>query len=515
MTALSIFSEEHPAYPLLITTNVILTSFLATCASVSTIIADGSIQGELGFSNTETLWLTTLNFLGVNLTVPAANWLATHFGFKRVYTYGVIIFVIGSFLAAWVSGFFLFASARVIQGIGTGLIFPVGLALIIQSLPKSMIGLGVSIYIGVIFGCGIGIGLPLVGYFTQFSSWRDMFALMASISAVAAIPCWISRPKTASTIREPFDLFGYLTFMIFLCTFLIALTMAPIRATAAGWREPYIVIFLIIAAISFIACIFAEKRHPNPIFPLILFKNPIFSVSLAALFLLGMATFASIAVSVNYMLHSLFYEKFVVGKIAAIYGILVGVVSILSNYLTKFVPIPILTFTGLCLLSLSYFYNNELNWLTGYTQVSHILILRGISIGLALGPTTLLALQGIPTPLKSSAATVLTFFRQVGGTYGTTLIAIFSIRQTIFHTARFGEQINTQLPAYKMTFKHLYDKFPDAALAKATIIQNVKNQAYIQGLNDSLIVFGYVTVAVTFILMILIGIRMLRKQTNN
>ncbi len=148
-----------------------------------------------------------------------------------------------------------------------------------------------------------------------------------------------------------------------------------------------------------------------------------------------------------------------------------------------------------------------MSWLTGYAQLIPILILRGMGIGLALGPTTSLALQNIPTELKTTAATVLTFFRQVGGTYGGTLISIFSIRQTIFHAARFGEQANAQLPAYKLTLKNLYDKFPDPAQAKAAIVKNILNQAYIQGMNDALIIFGYVTAAVALILVLLLSYR--------
>ena len=100
----------------------------------------------------------------------------------------------------------------------------------------------------------------------------------------------------------------------------------------------------------------------------------------------------------------------------------------------------------------------------------------------------------------------------MGATYGGTLISIFSIRQTIFHAARFGEQANTQLPGYKMTFHNLYNKYPDAAQAKAAIVKSILNQAYIQGLNDALIVCGYVTGIVGAILAILISIRMWKNR---
>jgi len=513
MRPLALISEDHRWYPIVIATNVIVTTFLAVFSAVSTMIADPAIQGELSLSDTQAIWLTTLYLLGINLTVPCGNWFAMHFGFKRMYAWGVTIFTFGSLLVALSNNFFMLASGRLIEGIGGGFIFPVGLSLIVQSLPKERVALGVNLYIAGAFGAGLGLGIPLSGYVTQFTSWREIFLIIAVVGTFTAGSCWVTRPRRPEIDRVPFDYFGYLTFATFIITFLIALTMGPIKATAEGWRTPYILAFFFIAAISLVSCIMIERRHPNPLFPPALFKDPIFSVSLAAMFLLGMATFASVSISIQYMLNGLGYEKYEIGKIASIYGIVIGVCSVASSYLSKIIAVPILIFTGLFLLIFSYFYNNELSWLTGVTQVRTILIIRGMGIGLSLGPTTLMALYGIPQELKSSAATVLTFFRQVGGTYGGTLISIFSIRQTIFHAARFGEQANSQLPAYKKTVHNIYDKYPDLAQAKAAIVKNILTQAYIQGLNDALIVFGYVTSVVAFILMILIGYKYWKSRS--
>lgn len=153
--------------------------------------------------------------------------------------------------------------------------------------------------------------------------------------------------------------------------------------------------------------------------------------------------------------------------------------------------------------------------MTGYTQVIAILLIRGVGIGLALGPTTLLALYGVPQEMKGAGATMLTFIRQVGGTYGGTLISIISIKRTIFHAARFGEQTNTQLPAYQYNFRNLLTQFQDPAKAGATIIKNIETQAQIQGLNDALFIFGYVTSVVAIILAILISYRIWKiKKTK-
>lgn len=509
---MSFFRENHPFYPFFVVTNVIFTTFLTVCCAFTSVIANASIQGELALSNTSTIWVTTLYLLGVNTTVPTATWFGKHVGYKRMYCYGGLIFSLGTFGVAFADQFWLLALFRFIEGVGAGFIFPIGLGLIVQSLPSQKIPLALNLYIAGAFGVGLGAGIPLSGYLTQFFSWRVLFYIMAPLGLLGAFFTWLSKPKSPVLEKTPFDFSGFFFFAAFIASLLIALTFGPIRATAEGWFSPFIISLFILAALCLVIALAIEKNHKDPLIPIQLFKDPIFSTSCAAMFLLGMSLFASVSVSIEYMLNALFYEKYVTGKIACIYGITMAIFSVIADQLRKIVPVPFLTFAGLSLLVYSYFLNNELSWLTGYSQVMTILFLRGAGIGLALGPTTFLALYGIPKEFKDAAATLLTFFRQVGLTYGGTLISIVSIRQTIFHAARFSEQTNNQLPAYQMTLQNVQDRVNDLAISKALIVRNLEIQAYVQGLNDSLIFFGYVTGALALLLMGLVGYRSLSEK---
>lgn len=521
----SIFSSDHPAYPWIILTNVIVTTFLAILSAVATIISDDAIQGELALSDTLAIWVTTLYLLGVNTTVPTGNWFANHFGKKRTYTVGVLIFTFGSGLAAFSQNFIMIGCARLIEGVGAGMIFPVGLALIASAFSKEKLPLALILYIGIGFGGGFGLGAYLSGYLTEFHSWRDLFLLMIPFGLLAALSCWLSRKKLPEREIVPFDYWGYFFFVTFVATLLVGLTLAPIPATDEGWRSPLIIGCLVTAGICLVLAIYIESRHKNPIIPLPLFKSPIFAVSTMSMFLLGMSLFASVAVTAEYMIHGLFYEKYIVGKIAMAYGLTMALCSIIASGLMKILPIPVLIFSGLLMIISSYFWNNELNWLTGPAQIIPILIVRGAGLGFALGPTTVLALQDVPKELSSQAATLLTFFRQVGGTYAGTLIAIFTIKRKIFHAARWGEQANAQIPGYKVTHRKLFGQFysdlSDKGLestfqAKAEIIKNIEVQAFIQGQNDALFIFGCITSFVAFILFVFVIQRQmkLRKEIS-
>lgn len=507
----SYFSQDRSYYRWLVLGNVILTTFMAATSAVSTIIAGDAIQGELALSDTLSIWVTTLYLLSLNITVPTANWFADHYGNIRIYSLGVLFFTIGAGFGGFAGDFYFLAIARVLEGIGAGLIFPIGLALIAKNFPGPKLPLAMNLYLGLGFGGGFGIGMYISGYLTQFHSWREIFLLFIPFGLLASISCWLSRKTIPDKERIPFDLWGFLLISLFISSLLVALTLGPIPSTAEGWRSPFIIGCLVLAIVSLIGAFFIEKSHPYPLIRLPLFKDLVFTVSTIAMFVLGMSLFGTLGTATDYMLHGLFYEKYVSGKLCMIFGVTMGIFSMLTSLLIKFIPTPLLTLLGLSILVFSYFLNNEMSWLTGPSQLIPLLFLRGMGLGLSLGPVTIQAIREIPREFASSAATLLTFVRQIGGTYGGTILSIFTIRRKIFHATRFGEQVALQTTGYQETFRNLYEKFstqiPDkgfeGAAAKATIIKNIETQAFIQAQNDSMIVFGYITAAVAILLLIL------------
>ncbi|MEN9654355.1 MAG: hypothetical protein RL235_467 [Chlamydiota bacterium] len=473
-------------------------------------IANNSITGELALSNPKEVWLTTLYLLGANTTVPSANWLSEHFGFKAMFIIGIVVFSAGSLLAAVASNFWMIALARFAEGLGAGFIFPVGLAILAQNLPKESLALGFNLYIGAAFGGGLAIGLPLAGYLTQFHSWREAFLLAAILGALVAVATWAVQREHRPGVKERFDFFGFLAFVTFIASLLIGLTYGPIRSTDEGWRSPWIIGCFVTALASLLVTLWIEKRHPKPVMPLELLGNPGFAVGAATVFLLGTSVFASATISIDYMVNALQYEKYVSSKIGLSYGSTLALSSAFANFAIKKVPVPVLTFSGLTLLVGSYFLNNIIDHNTGLQQLSWIMALRGTGLGLALGPTTIQAMRAVPEHLATTAAVLLTFFRQVGGTYAGAMIGILTVRRAIFHTARFSEPVNEQLPGYRDAFGRIANRFYSEVSgeqsmhqAKIALVKNIENQAYIQALNDALIFLGYITIAVGLILLII------------
>lgn len=519
----NLIPRDSPFYLGGILASVLISTFLTILSAVATMIADSNIQGELALSDSQATWLTTLYLLGTNTSVPAGNWFADRFGYKTMYSIGLVLFMLASILVSVAVNFPMIGASRFIEGLGAGLIFPLGLAIIVQNVSSKQLPLALLLYISACFGAGFTIGLPFSGYLTQFFSWRLIFVFITAISFLSFILCALVQEDTEKVLDKKFDVFGYFSFILFVCLLLIGLTIAPLKSTSEGWRSPYVIGCFAISFLCLLNTIRIERAHPNPILPLRLFQNPIYALACLTMFLLGISLFASVSTSVIYMLKGLSYEKFVSGKIACIYGLVLTLVTFLSNLLIKKIPVAVLSFTGLILLTGSYFLNNILDWQTGPHQILLILTLRGIGLGLSLGPTTIQAMAHVPKELSNRAAVLLTFFRQVGATYGGTIISLITIKRTIFHTARFGEQSNTQLPAFINTSRKIFYHYSTTVSDKGqeskqqaveTIIRNIETQAFIQAINDAMMAMGSVTLVAALALVLLSFLEWRKKPSE-
>lgn len=504
---------DSPIFPWLILLNVIVTTFMAIMSTTITLIADETIQGELGLSSPEASWVITFYLLGLNSTVPSASWMSERFGFRKMYAFGVLVFTIGSGFAGLAPNFWTLGACRFVEGIGAGYIFPIGLAMITRNIPKKRLSLALNLYIAISFGGGSGLGMILAGYFSQFASWRELFLLFLPFGGLATLDCWLFHEDTPQTNKGPFDFWGFITFTLFIALLLVALSFGPLRSTAEGWRDPLIVSCFVIAGMSLLLSLWIESRHPNPVIPLNLFKNPLFVLCLLSMLQLGMAFFSSVSSFVSFMLNALRYERFIVGWIASAYGIAMGLSSVLASRITKWIHPTVLTFVGLSALIISYFLNNQITLQSYPLQILGILALRGFGVGLSLGPITALAMATVSKSLAGPASTLLTFTRQVGSTYGGTVLAIMMIKRKIYHVARFAEPVSQQIPGYQFTFNRLSTQFFSSVSDKSflasrqaelEIVQNIETQAFIQAINDGMMVFGYITIAIAIALAIFV-----------
>jgi EmrB/QacA subfamily drug resistance transporter len=263
-----------------------LGSWLVT-ASLSTInVAFPELQARFsGYSLRSLSWVVTSYTITFGALLIPSGRIADRFGRRLVFNHGLGLFAIGALLSATAPTLAVVIVGRVLQGVGGAVIVPASLGLLLEASEdrdrlRSVTMWSASNTIGGASGPTLGALVVDAG------GWRGTFAFAAVAAAVTFLIGRRHLPTGApSAERVPIDAFGVL---------LIALVMAVITLAVSqgnewGWSSGAVVGLFIAAALATVAVVQRSRRHPQPILPLDLFRHRMFSVSIVALTVFGIA----------------------------------------------------------------------------------------------------------------------------------------------------------------------------------------------------------------------------------
>ena len=214
--------------------------------------------------------VTAMTFPQAALLLPAGR-LADIYGRKKIFFFGICIFVISSFLCATADSAVTLIAYRLIQGIGGGLVFGTGLAILTSVFPPGERGRAIGISSAAVF-LGISAGPFLGGVLTQHLGWRSIFFLNAILYLVViGLILWKLKGEWAEARGEKFDIVGSVVFGVSLVAMLYGLTVLP---TTPG------IVLIIAGFLGLLVFGRLEARTESPIFNVGLFrKNTVFVFS--------------------------------------------------------------------------------------------------------------------------------------------------------------------------------------------------------------------------------------------
>ncbi|VBA43744.1 putative transport protein HsrA [Mycobacterium innocens] len=248
----------------------VMTILDATIVSVAqrTFITEfDSIQAVVG-------WTMTGYTLALATVIPLTGWAADRFGTKRLWMGSILAFTLGSLLCALAPNILALIAFRVIQGIGGGMLMPLGFTILTRvagpkRLGRMMAVLGIPMLLGPI--CGPILGGWLIGAF----SWPWIFLVNLPIGLVAFTLAALVFPKDQPAPTETFDLVGVLLLSPGLATFLFGVSSIPGRGSVTDRyvAVPVIVGLMLVALFGW----HAWHRADHPLLDLRLFTNRVFA----------------------------------------------------------------------------------------------------------------------------------------------------------------------------------------------------------------------------------------------
>lgn len=233
-----------------------------------------TIRSELGLSGLEAHWVVNAYLLTLTCFVAIGGRLGDVLSHRRFFILGATAFGIASLVAALAANGAVLIGGRALQGVGTAMMFPAGLAMVTQAFPPERRGLafGVQTTVAAVFMAG---GPFLGGLLTEALSWRWIFwinPLPVLLLILAALPAHDDGQAVPEPL-ESFDLAGVTTLTLGLTAVVVAL----MQSGGWGWTSPGLQVLLALGLVSLAAFFLIESRVHAPIFRLGLFRAGAFN----------------------------------------------------------------------------------------------------------------------------------------------------------------------------------------------------------------------------------------------
>ena len=221
-------------------------------------------------------WIITGYMLASAAVIPLSGWLSDRFGAKRVYLVALVLFTAGSALCAVATTASTLTVFRVLQGLGGGMLMPVGMAILYRLAPPDKRGAVMGIF-GIPMLLGPALGPVISGWLLEYASWPWIFLINVPVGAAAVVIGLRSLPTLPAEHSESrLDTLG----MVFGPLAFASLTYGISESTEAGWTGRSTVTGITVGLAALAAFIARELTTTQPLLELRVFKSRDFSLAI-------------------------------------------------------------------------------------------------------------------------------------------------------------------------------------------------------------------------------------------
>lgn len=388
-------------------------------------------------------WLSTIVMLVSAVITPISGKLADIFGRRRFYIIGLLLFMLGSVLSGLAFSFGFLIFARTIQGMGMGILMPLSQTILGAIIPARQRGKYQS-YMGAVMGASQVAGPLLGGWITDVSSWRWLFYISMPVGLIALLIVikHLHVPEESTTGK--IDYAGISTMTIGVSASLLGISLGG----ATGWLTPQVLLLLTVGAVFIVAFVLIERKAQEPIVPLDLFRNSVFTVSTVAAFFMNMGMMAVLIYIPVYAQGVLRMSATESGLILMPMNVTLFAVGIVvGNLITKTGHYKEFAVAGGAIQIVASFLMLGLDQQSTKMEVVLATGVLGFGYGLAFQIYMLAVQNAVQRRDLGTATSSLQFFRNIGNTLGTAIAGTIMTTQLMSGIeARMTPELEAKVP---------------------------------------------------------------------
>src|SRR5689334_3079562 len=410
---------------------VVLGMLLAALDQTIVATALPTVVADLGGAGHQS-WVVTSYLLASTVVTAVVGKLGDLYGRKSVFVVAVSFFLLGSILCGLAGSMTMLVASRALQGIGGGAIMVTATAVIGEVIPLRERGRYQGA-LGAVFGVTTVIGPLLGGFFTDQLSWRWAFWINVPVAVVVIAVAVVAIPNLGRTARPIIDYAG----ILFVGLGATGLTLATSwGGSTYPWGSVPIIGLFVGSVAALAVFVVVELRAKEPILPIRLFADPVFSVCCVLSFVVGFAMLGALTFLPTFM-------QFVDGVSATVSGLhtLPMVAGLLATSMTSGIIVgrtgryKIFPVAGTAIMTVGFVLLSRMGPDTSTMVQSVYLLVLGAGIGLCMQVLILIVQNTVDFADLGVATSGVTFFRTIGSSFGA---AIFGSLFANFLESRVG-----------------------------------------------------------------------------
>ncbi|MFO7617034.1 MAG: MFS transporter [Bacteroidales bacterium] len=387
--------------PILVLALVVITSFLTPFLGSSVNIALPAIASELHMSAVGLSWVSMSFLLSSAVFLVPLGRLADLVGRVRIFIYGTIIVALSSFLCAWSQSEEMLIASRVVQGIGSAMMFGTNMAIVTSVFPPERRGWAIGITVTSVY-LGLSAAPVVGGLMTEMLGWRSIFYLTGPLGlGVAVAGLLVLRPGSQEGSGQSFDFKGSLVYVLSMSGLMFGLSKLP---------QPF-AIALVGAGIGGLLLFgWLELRTQAPVFNVRLFLgNRVFALSNLAALINYATTFAVTFILSLYLQYIKGLTPKEAGLLLVAQPVMMALVASFSGRWSDRFPPRLLASGGMAVIAVGLVMLLWLHAGTGSGYLLTALLVLGVGFGLFSSPNTNSVMSSVERKdLGIASATVAT-----------------------------------------------------------------------------------------------------------